>query len=77
MLFMITQVHSPEACPREEGGAKILFDRNADGVTLKGRWGGLVAPYHLVLGGGRRPGRHPTIRGSRDETLHLHGGASE
>ena len=39
MLFMITQVHTPEKCPRQEGGAEILYDRNADGVTLKGRWG--------------------------------------
>ncbi len=39
MLFMITQVHAPDTCPRQEGGAEILFDRNAEGVTLKGRWG--------------------------------------
>jgi hypothetical protein len=39
MLFMITQVHTPDNCAREEGGAEILFDRNAEGVALKGRWG--------------------------------------
>lgn len=39
MLFMITQIHTPEKCPKDEGGADVLIDRNAKGVTLKGRWG--------------------------------------
>ena len=39
MLFMITQVHTPEACPKDEGGSDVLIDKNAQGVTLKGRWG--------------------------------------
>ncbi len=39
MLFMITQVHTPETCPRDEGVSDVLFERNAQGVTLKGRWG--------------------------------------
>ena len=39
MLFMITQVHTPETCPKDEGGADVLIDRNAQGVTVKGRWG--------------------------------------
>ncbi len=39
MLFMITQVHTPETCPKEEGGADVLIDKTAQDVTLKGRWG--------------------------------------
>jgi hypothetical protein len=39
MLFMITQVHTPETCPKDVGGADTLIDNNAQGVTLKGRWG--------------------------------------
>lgn len=39
MLFMITQVHTPETCPKDEGGADTLIDKKATGLTVKGRWG--------------------------------------
>jgi len=39
MLFMITQVHTPETCPIDQGGSDVLFNKDAQGVTLKGRWG--------------------------------------
>lgn len=39
MLFMITQVHTPETCPKDEGGADTLIDRNVQGVVVHGRWG--------------------------------------
>lgn len=39
MLFMITQEHGPESCPRDEGGSDVLINKNAKGITLKGRWG--------------------------------------
>ncbi len=39
MLFMITQVHTPETCPKDEGGADALIDQTAEGVDVKGRWG--------------------------------------
>jgi hypothetical protein len=39
VLFHITQVHSPELCPRDEGGSNTLFDTTVDGVTLIGRYG--------------------------------------
>ena len=39
MLFHITQVHSPELCPRDEGGSNSLYDARAEGVTLVGRYG--------------------------------------
>ncbi len=46
MLFMITQVHTPQACPKDEGGADVLIDRNAQGVTVKGRWGAWA--HHII-----------------------------
>jgi hypothetical protein len=39
MLFHITQVHSPELCPKGEGGSNSLFDESVEGVTLIGRYG--------------------------------------
>ena len=39
MLFHITQVHDPEHCPKGEGGSNSLFDPDAPGVTLIGRYG--------------------------------------
>jgi hypothetical protein len=39
MLFHITQVHSPELCPKGEGGSDSLFDASVDGVKLIGRYG--------------------------------------
>jgi hypothetical protein len=39
VLFHITQVHSPELCPRDEGGSNSLYDDTVEGVTLVGRYG--------------------------------------
>jgi len=39
MLFMITQVHTPQTCPIDDGGSDALINKNAPGVTVKGRWG--------------------------------------
>jgi hypothetical protein len=39
VLFHITQVHTPETCPRDEGGSNTLFDANVPGVKLIGRYG--------------------------------------
>ncbi len=39
MLFHITQVHTPETCPRDEGGSNSLFNANAPGIKLIGRYG--------------------------------------
>ncbi len=39
MLFHISQVHSPESCPRDEGGSNSLYDDSVDGLTLIGRYG--------------------------------------
>ena len=39
MLFHVTQTHTPETCPKDEGGSKTLFDASAEGVTLKAMYG--------------------------------------
>ena len=39
MLFHITQVHTPETCPRDEGGSNSLYNPNVPGVKLIGRYG--------------------------------------
>ena len=39
VLFHITQVHTPETCPRDEGGSNSLFNPNVPGLKLIGRYG--------------------------------------
>lgn len=39
MLFHVTQVHSPDSCPRDEGGSNSLYDPTVDGLRLVGRYG--------------------------------------
>jgi hypothetical protein len=39
VLFHITQVHSPEACPLDEGGSNALFNPDIPGLRLIGRYG--------------------------------------
>ena len=39
VLFHITQVHSPESCPRDEGGSNSLYNPNVPGIRLIGRYG--------------------------------------
>jgi hypothetical protein len=39
VLFHITQVHTPELCPRDEGGSNSLYDDSVPGVSLLGRYG--------------------------------------
>jgi hypothetical protein len=39
VLFHITQVHTPEQCPRDEGGSNSLFDAGVEGLRLIGRYG--------------------------------------
>lgn len=40
MLFLVTQVHTPETCPKGEPGEdKLLFNVGTQGVTLKARYG--------------------------------------
>ena len=39
MLFLITQEHTPESCPKDTGGSKTLYNAKAEGVTVKGMYG--------------------------------------
>ncbi len=39
MLFHITQTHTPEACPKDVGGSKTLFNPNVKGVKLRAMYG--------------------------------------
>ncbi|MFQ5863815.1 MAG: hypothetical protein ACE5IW_01140 [bacterium] len=39
MLFHITQAHTPEACPKDVGGSKTLYDPNVEGVKLRAIYG--------------------------------------
>lgn len=39
MLFHITQRHTPETCPVDEGGSNSLFNAQAEGIKLIGRYG--------------------------------------
>lgn len=39
MLFHITQVHTPELCPKGQGGSNSLYDDTVEGVKLIGRYG--------------------------------------
>lgn len=46
MLFHITQVHTPESCPKDEGGSKILYDLEAEGIKLRAMYGAF--PQHVI-----------------------------
>jgi hypothetical protein len=39
MLFHITQSHTPETCPKDEGGSKVLFNPKVEGVKLIAMYG--------------------------------------
>ena len=46
MLFHITQVHTPENCPKNAGGSRDLYDPNAEGVKLRAVYGAF--PEHVI-----------------------------
>lgn len=39
MLVHITQVHTPETCPKDEGGSEALYDPNVEGVKVRAIYG--------------------------------------
>ncbi len=39
MLFHITQSHTPETCPKDEGGSKTLYNPEAKGAKLVAMYG--------------------------------------
>ncbi len=53
MLFLIKQTHTPETCPKDEGGSKILCNRSAEGIKLRGIYGAFSehVVYYLVEAG--------------------------
>ena len=50
MLFHITQSHTPESCPKDEGGSKTLYNPDVEGLTLKAMYGAFAEHviYYLV-----------------------------
>ena len=39
MLFHITQTHTPETCPKDDGGSKIIYNPKVEGLTLQAMYG--------------------------------------
>ncbi len=50
MLFHITQTHTPETCPKDEGGSSTLFNANAEGIKLRAMYGAFTEHeiYYVV-----------------------------
>ena len=50
MLFHITQTHTPESCPKDEGGSKTLYDPNVEGLKLRAMYGAFAEHtiYYVV-----------------------------
>ncbi len=50
MIFHITQTHTPETCPKDEGGSKTLYNPNVEGLELKGMYGAFSehVVYYIV-----------------------------
>jgi len=46
MLFHVTQIHSPESCPKEAGGSATLYNPEAEGVKLRAMYGAF--PAHVI-----------------------------
>ena len=46
MLYLITQSHTPEACPKDEGGSDVLYDANVEGLTFRARYGAFAE--HII-----------------------------
>jgi len=50
MLFHITQTHTPETCPKDEGGSSILYNADAEGITVRAMYGAFTehVVYYVV-----------------------------
>jgi hypothetical protein len=50
MLFHITQTHTPDLCPKDEGGSKTLYDPNVKGIRLLATYGAFAEHviYYIV-----------------------------
>lgn len=47
MLFHVTQIHTPENCPKNTGGSRTLYDPDAKGVSLRAMYG--AYPQHVIF----------------------------
>ena len=47
MLFHITQTHTADLCPKDEGGSKTLYNPNAEGAKLVAMYGAF--PEHVIF----------------------------
>jgi len=50
MLFHVTQTHTPETCPKDDGGSSVLFNADAEGITLHAMYGAFTEHeiYYIV-----------------------------
>jgi hypothetical protein len=50
MLFHITQTHTPDLCPKDEGGSKTLYNPKAEGVKVVAAYGAFSehVTYYVV-----------------------------
>jgi hypothetical protein len=50
MLFHITQTHTPDNCPKDAGGSKVLYNPNVQGLKLRARYGAFAEHtiYYIV-----------------------------
>ena len=71
MLFLITQSHTPETCPKDAGGSKILFNPNVEGVELRAMYGAFSEHviYYIVEADSMKAINE--IPRSRLESLHI------
>jgi hypothetical protein len=46
MRFHLTQTHTPEMCPKDEGGSKTLYHPKAEGVKFTAMYGAF--PEHVI-----------------------------
>lgn len=53
MLFLVTQEHTPDSCPKDVGGSKTLYDPNAEGVIVRAMYGAFAEHiiYYVVEAG--------------------------
>ena len=57
MLFHVTQTHTPDLCPKDEGGSAILYDADVEGVQLRAMYGAFAEHviYYVVEAEGIGP----------------------
>lgn len=46
MLFLITQTHTAENCPKDVGGSKMLYNTKVEGINLRAMYGAFS--HHII-----------------------------